>query len=95
LLTFGNIAFKPENAMAEMLSPKVFERVFTIPLNVDDFDIDREATTGSESGREFFEKSFFRKKLDTHTPVGVYRFKPRTHQDVVFEDYFITIELVE
>lgn len=95
LLMFGNVAFKPENALADMLSPKIFERVFTIPLNVDDFEIDYEVTTGSESGREFFEKSFFRNRLDPHAREGTYKLKPRTHQDVVFEDYFITIELVE
>jgi hypothetical protein len=95
LLTFGNVAFKTENALANILSPKIFERVFTIPLNVDDFEIDYESTTGSESGREFFEKNFFRNKLDTTAPVGTYKLKPRTHRDVVFEDYFVTIELVE
>jgi hypothetical protein len=95
LLTFGNIAFKPENALAQLLSPKLFERVFTIPLNVDDFEIDYEATTAPESGREFFEKRFFQNKLDQHAPRGTYRLKPRTVRDVVFEDYFVTIELVE
>jgi hypothetical protein len=95
LLTFGNIAFKPENALAELLSPKVFERVFTIPLNVDSFEIDHEATTATESGREFMEKGFVRSMLDPNAGVGVYKFKPRTHSDSVIEDYFVTIELVE
>lgn len=95
LLTFGNVAFKPENALAELLSPKLFERVFTIPLNVDDFEIDYQATTAPESGREFFEKDFFRTRLDDHAPTGTYRLKPRTLRDVVFEDYFVTIELME
>lgn len=95
LLTFGNVAFKPENALAELLSPKLFERVFTIPLNVDDFEIDYEATTAPESGREFFEKGFFRNKLDRHAAPGTYRLQPRTVRDAVFEDYFVTIELVE
>jgi len=96
LLTFGNIAFKPENAMASILSPKVFERVFTIPLNVDDFEIDYKETTATESGREFFEKSFFQEKLDKKALAdGVYKLVPRTNKDVIFEDYFVTIELVE
>jgi hypothetical protein len=95
LLTFGNVAFKLENALAEMLSPKLFERVFTVPLNVDDFEIDYEATTASESGRQFFQKSFIQNKLDRHAAQGTYRFLPRTHQDVVLEDYFVTIELAE
>jgi hypothetical protein len=94
LLTFGNVAFKPENALAQLLTPKMFERVFTIPLNVDDFEIDYEVTTAPESGREFFEKDFFQNKLDPLAPQGTYRLKPRTVRDVVFEDYFVTIELV-
>ena len=95
LLSFGNIAFKPENAIAGMLSPKVFERVFTIPLNVDEFEIDYENVINTESSREFFQKDFIQNKLDPTTPQGVYRFKPRTHKDTVFEDYFVTIELVQ
>lgn len=95
LLTFGNVAFKIENAIAQLLAPKLFERVFTIPLNVDDFEIDYEATTAPESGKEFFEKEFFQRKLDRQAPRGIYRFQPRTIRDVVFEDYFVTIELVE
>jgi hypothetical protein len=95
LLTFGNVAFKVENALADLLSPKLFERVFTIPVNVDDFEIDYAATTGPESGREFFQKEFFQRLLDPGAPRGTYRFKPRTHKDTVFEDYFVTIELVQ
>lgn len=95
LLTFGNIAFKPENAIAEMLSPKIFERVFNIPLNIDSFEIDYEATTGPQSGRELLEKDFIQAKLDRTAPAGTYRFKPRTAKDAVIEDFFVTIELVE
>lgn len=96
LLTFGNIAFKPENALANLLSPKVFERVFTIPLNVDNFEIDYQQTTATESGRDFFGKSFFQEKLDRNAlAAGVYKLAPRTHKDAIFEDYFVTIELVE
>lgn len=96
LLTFGNIAFKPENALAALLSPKVFERVFTIPVNVDDFEIDYQQTTATESGREFFGKTFFQEKLDRNAlKAGIYKLTPRTHKDTIFEDYFVTIELVE
>lgn len=96
LLTFGNIAFKTENAMASLLSPKVFERVFTIPLDVDGFEIDQAMTTATQSGREFLAKNFLQEKLDHHALAnGVYKFKPRTHNDAVFEDYFVTIELVQ
>lgn len=95
LLTFGNIAFRPENAIAELLSPKIFERVFTIPLNVDEFEIDYEATVASSNGREFFQKDFVQKKLKSTSPKGSYQLKPRTLRDVVFEDFFITIEVVE
>ena len=95
LLTFGNIAFKPENAIAEMLSPKIFERVFNIPLNIDSFEIDYEATTGPQSGRELLANDFIQAKLDRTAPAGTYRFKPRTGKDAVIEDFFVTIELVE
>ena len=96
LLTFGNIAFKLENALASMLSPKIFERVFTIPVNVDDFEIDYQQTTAAESGRDFLEKTFFQEMLDRNAlAAGVYKLAPRTHKDTIFEDYFVTIELVE
>jgi len=95
LLTFGNIAFKLENALANMLSPKIFERVFTIPLNVDDFEIDYQATIATEGGREFLQKDFIQDKLDKTAPQGTYRFLPRTVRDAVLEDFFVTIELAE
>lgn len=94
LLSFGNVAFKLESALAEMLSPKLFERVFTIPLDIDGFEIDYEATTATESGREFFQKDFIQDKLDNSLPQGVYKFKNRTMKDVVLEDFFVTMELV-
>jgi hypothetical protein len=96
LLTYGNIAFKVENAMATILSPKLFERTFTLPLDVDSFEIDYEATTADESGREFLEKGMLRSKLDKQAlAAGIYKMVPRTNQDVVFEDFFVTIELVQ
>jgi hypothetical protein len=94
LLSFGNVAFKLGNALAEMLSPKLFERVFTIPLNVDEFEIDYEATTSTENGREFFQKDFIQDRLDRSMPDGVFKFKNRTSRDVVLEDFFVTMELV-
>ncbi|TXH11506.1 MAG: hypothetical protein E6R04_02665 [Spirochaetes bacterium] len=96
LLTYGNLAFKVENAMATILSPKLFERLFTIPVDVDGFEIDYTATTTDESGRELLEKGFLREKLDKQALVdGIYKLIPRTGEDVVFEDFFITIELVQ
>jgi hypothetical protein len=96
LLTFGNIAFKVENATATILSPKLFERVFTIPINVDDFEIDYPATIADQSGRELLSKKFMEERLDRKAlSAGTYKMKPRTGQDLVFEDYFVTIELVQ
>lgn len=96
LLTYGNLAFKVENAMATILSPKLFERTFTIPVDVDGFEIDYTATITDQSGRELLEKGFLRDKLDKQALVdGVYRLLPRTGEDVVFEDFFVTIELVQ
>lgn len=95
LLKFGNVAFKVENALAQLLSPKLFDRIFTIPLNIDGFDIDYARTTATQTGRDFFQKDFVQRRLDPRAPAGTYRFKPRTIRDTVFEDYFVTIELVE
>jgi hypothetical protein len=96
LLTYGNVAFKVENAMATILSPKLFERTFTIPVDVDGFEIDYDATTTDESGRELLEKGFLREKLSKQALAdNVYKLLPRTSEDVVFEDFFITIELVQ
>lgn len=95
LLKFGNLVFKSENAFANLLSPKLFDRVFTIPLNVDDFEIDYTQTISTAGGREFIEKAFVQARLDRTAPEGVYRFVPRSIREMVFEDYFVTVELVE
>lgn len=96
LLTYGNVALKVENVTATLLSPKLFERTFTLPLDVDGFEIDYDATIADESGREFLEKGFLRDKLDKQALAsGIYKMTPRTNQDVVFEDFFVTIELVQ
>jgi hypothetical protein len=87
------LVLKPENVIAEMLSPKLFERVFTIPVNIDNFEIDFAKTTAKEGGRQLMEKKFFAEKIIVDN--GVYKMRPRSSKDVIFEDYFVTIELVE
>jgi hypothetical protein len=93
ILIGGNLVLKPENVIAEMLSPKLFERVFTIPVNIDNFEIDFAKTTAKEGGRQLMEKKFFAEKIIVDN--GVYKMRPRSSKDVIFEDYFVTIELVE
>lgn len=95
LLKVGSLSFQPNSILTALVSPKLFDRVLTVPLDTDGFEIDFQKTTSTESGREFFLKDIIQSKLDKTLPDGVYRFLPRKINETTFEDYFATLELVE
>jgi len=92
LFIFGDIIFEPERLRNQVTSPKLFDRVFHIALNTEEFEIDEELTRETESGKLALEQSFVQERL---VRIGdrVF-FRPKLSNELVFEDYFVTIENV-
>lgn len=89
-----------------LFTPKLFDRVFSIPVDPDDFEIDFTETLKTASGKESFDKllkqgfveqvsdqsTFFASALATPK----YRLKERdiNENDLTFEKYFVTFDTV-
>lgn len=98
-ITSGQALVKPETEKNRILRPKKFDRVFHFAVNIDDFEIDKKEMTKTEVGRAAFEKAslnnLFRtenRESDGENEERPIYFKKRTDRDIIFEDYFVTIE---
>jgi hypothetical protein len=92
LLMFGNVAFKPSAIRHKVLNQKLFDRVFTIPVNLDNFIVDFQTTKQTATGRLALESSRFKNRARIDKESGE-QFIPR--ESFVFDDLFITVETVD
>ncbi len=90
LLSYGNIMFTPDFVKQKILKPKLFDRVFHLPVNLEDFEIDTEATLSTESGRMAYTKSSFQEQIVRNRDAEYLVTKNRN--DARFEDIFVVIE---
>jgi len=90
LLTYGNAVFEPEVLRSKVTSPKMFDRVFHLAFNTEDFEIDEEETLDSESGKLTFQKSVVQERIVNQN--GILYLRPKTRNELVFEDYFVVVE---
>ena len=98
MLCASNI-FRPSRMKRQIMSPKLFDRVFLLPVDPDDFDIDVDATTETELGKE----KYTSKTLKTITTAFVdhlgnetIRMAPKNMGEnfSAFNEFFVTIETV-
>ena len=90
LTTYGSMVFNQGEATNRVLTPKLFDRVFFVPLDIENFEVDLELTLSTESGRLAWNQSYVQNKL---VRVGNKTFfRPKNKNDLVFEDYFVAIE---
>lgn len=97
--TSGQVLTVPETERAKTLGPKKFDRVFHVPVDIDNFEVDLDATRETDSGTRALEKAalqnVFREENrflgteDNSKPVFL---KKRTSRDIIFEDFFVTLE---
>ena len=75
-----------------VLSPKLFERVFFIPIDAEnDFELDMAKTNSTPSGRTTWGSDDFQQnKLITKD--GKYYLIPTTSDQIVLDSFFVTIE---
>lgn len=88
----GNILTNPDKLMNKAFGAKFFDRIFHIPVNIDDFEIDIEKTKKTESGKKLLNKTFLVKNIITRDNKSY--LKKRTDRDLILEDFFINIETV-
>lgn len=105
IIDFMNM-FSPNSFMAgaaarrqKALSPKIFERIFNVPVDPGEFDIDVAATTATKYGKDALKNLQLSKRL-RNVPVGdglfALRATPRTTRSnsVVYDEFFVTISTV-
>lgn len=90
LLSYGNLTFQPDFIRRRVLEPKLFDRIFHIPINIDNFEIDVEATLSSDSGKNAYTKNAVQNMI--YDVDGKKYLKPKERNDLVFEDYFVVVE---
>jgi len=94
MIDTGGLVFSLEKINKNILEPKLFDRVFHVAINSDNFEIDFDEMQKWESSKKALNQSSLRKQIITKkkgTQVEYY-FKPKSKEDIIFEDYFITIE---
>jgi len=90
LLSYGNLLFQSSFIQKRVLQPKLFDRVFHIPVSTDDFEIDVDQTISTESGRNTYTKTSVQNMIDDVK--GKKYLKEKTRNDMIFEDYFVVVE---
>ena len=89
LLLYGNVVFKTDTVRHKILNPKLFDRVFIIPVNLNNFVVDSATTRLTATGRQAIESTRFKSRAihDLNTTI------PR--ESFVFDDLFVSVETVD
>jgi len=88
-----------EQTAKRLLSPKLFERIFWLAIDPDDYEIDHDETLSSPVGQSTFSKLQQAGEIEVQTttvglsPRDVYKMRDlkASQQELVFEKYFITV----
>lgn len=91
VLSYGNLVFHTEYLKKNILGMKKFDRVFTFPLNTEEFEVDQMTTCSTAAGKELWGKETFQALLE-HRPDGRTLLAKRTKEDIIFSDYFVVAE---
>lgn len=92
LFTYGSKKFEPSIMRKQVVGPKLFDRVFHIPMSTENFEVDFNLTRATESGRQALVQNFIQEKI-SETSDGKMLFQSTDQlDDVVFADFFASIE---
>lgn len=92
LVTYGSKMFEPSSIREQIISSKMFDRVFHIPVSVDNFEIDIETTKQTESGRLALLQNFVQDSIVETSDQQFIFSSQDPENDIAFADFFITIE---
>lgn len=95
LLLFGSNYTRSELINEKVLTPKKFDRIFVVPVNIDDFVVNIEETNQTTSGKRMFSKTSYQKDL-TQINFGNNKILKENREfkkdALIFDDLFVTIE---
>lgn len=89
LFTFGGVIFEPTTFRNKVVTPKLFDRVFHIAFNTEQFEIDLELTNETQAGKNAMSQNFVQERLIVNGGRTYLRTKERN--ELAFEDYFVSI----
>lgn len=90
--TLGNpFVMEPEYLINKVLGEKEFDRVFHLPVRVDDFEVDEELTNETQAGRFSLVKSYARDLVEISGDTKR-SFEKSNQEDVLFASFFVTME---
>lgn len=89
----GNILCNPDKIYTKAFGQKFFDRIFHLPVDIDDFEIDMEATRKTQSGKKMLNKTFIQQNIILSSNEKYY-LKKRNSSDLILEDFFVAIEEV-
>jgi hypothetical protein len=95
LFAYGSKAFEPQLIRQEIVSSKLFDRIFHIPVSTEGFELDLELTRRTESGRKALLQNFIQQRIieGNNNKLIFSNQSPKDAQaDVVFADFFVTVE---
>jgi len=97
LLTYGSLVFCDNEIRSKILTPKLFDRVFYVPVNIDNAEIDMAATRGTAVGRTALSKEDTNKYFrmvppGTSGPDTQYFLDAYDIDDFIINDIFIAVE---
>lgn len=97
LLTYGSIVFCENETRSRVLTPKLFDRIFYVPVNVDNAEIDMDLTRSTASGQATLSKNIMQPFIRTSTN-GVsgadtkYYLDAFSIDDFIINDMFVAVE---
>ena len=96
LFDMGNFSVSPKMIKEHLMSPRIFDRVFNIPVDINKFEIDIKKTLDTSSGKNAWNQKFIQDNILTKEIGGItkYYFKPKESDNTIFEEYFVTLEIV-
>ena len=90
VLSYGNIVFQGNFVKKKILDYKLFDRVFHLPVNLDNFEVDTGKTLETDAGRLMYSSANFQSQLKR---VGTREyFYPTNKNETSFEDVFVVVE---
>jgi hypothetical protein len=86
----GSIVSGHKTTQERFLSAKLFDRVFTLPVDTESFELDMDAIQSQQSGLDLLERrSFFNKIKEKN---GAFALETKNRDEIIFDDYFVTVE---
>ena len=77
---------------SRLVSPKLFERIFHMAVDLDEFDVDIRQTRATRAGREMYNSAEFRSAV--YKTQGRVRIRPRSSKEgeQIMSELFINVE---